>query len=106
MRGWFERWNRAKTEEIALMERLIQWLTDHLPVSPAPTLVHNDFKLDNLMLDSNNPGRDRSGARLGNGNGRRSAGGSRAHSLLLVAAERSGRHEAVAHVAARLVHAR
>jgi aminoglycoside phosphotransferase (APT) family kinase protein len=57
VRGWFERWNRAKTEEIALMERLIQWLTDHLPVSSAPTLVHNDFKLDNLMLDAKDPGR-------------------------------------------------
>ena len=51
VRGWFERWNRAKTEEIALMDRLIQWLTDRMPVSPAPTLVHNDFKLDNVMLD-------------------------------------------------------
>jgi aminoglycoside phosphotransferase (APT) family kinase protein len=57
VRGWFERWNRAKTEEIALMDRLIQWLTDHLPDSPAPTLVHNDFKLDNLMLDAKDPGR-------------------------------------------------
>ena len=57
VRGWFDRWNRAKTEEIALMDRLIQWLTDRLPVSPAPTLVHNDFKLDNLMLDANDPGR-------------------------------------------------
>jgi aminoglycoside phosphotransferase (APT) family kinase protein len=57
VRGWFERWNRAKTEEIVLMDRLIQWLTDHLPVSPAPTLVHNDFKLDNLMLDAKDPGR-------------------------------------------------
>ncbi len=57
VRGWFERWNRAKTEEIALMDRLISWLTDHLPVSPAPTLVHNDFKLDNLMLSLDDPGR-------------------------------------------------
>ena len=57
VRGWFERWNRAKTEEIALMDRLIQWLTDHLPESPTPTLVHNDFKLDNVMLDSSDPGR-------------------------------------------------
>ena len=57
VRGWFERWNRAKTEEIALMERLIQWLTDHLPASPEPTLVHNDFKLDNLMLASDDIGR-------------------------------------------------
>jgi len=57
VRGWFDRWNRAKTEEILLMDRLIQWLTDRMPASPAPTLVHNDFKLDNLMLDADNPGR-------------------------------------------------
>jgi aminoglycoside phosphotransferase (APT) family kinase protein len=57
VRGWFERWNRAKTEEIPQMQRLIQWLTDHLPASPAPTLVHNDFKLDNLMLDAQDPER-------------------------------------------------
>ena len=55
--GWFERWNRAKTVEIPLMDQLIVWLTEHLPVSPTPSLVHNDFKLDNLMLDSNDPGR-------------------------------------------------
>lgn len=57
VRGWFERWNRAKTDEIPLMGRLIQWLTDNLPVSPPPTLVHNDFKLDNVMLDASDPGR-------------------------------------------------
>src|SRR5579862_3182092 len=57
VRGWFERWTRAKTEEIALMDRVIQWLTDRLPVSPAPTLVHNDFKLDNVMLNLDDPGR-------------------------------------------------
>ena len=35
VRGWFERWNRAKTEEIPLMERLIGWLTERMPASPA-----------------------------------------------------------------------
>ena len=57
VRGWFDRWLRAKTEEIALMDRIIQWLTDRLPASPAPTLVHNDFKLDNVMLNLHDPGR-------------------------------------------------
>ena len=55
--GWFERWNRAKIEENPLMDRIIQWLTQRLPASPAPTLVHNDFKLDNVMIDLNDPGR-------------------------------------------------
>ena len=55
--GWFDRWLRAKTEENALMDCIIQWLTDRLPVSPAPSLVHNDFKLDNVMLNLEDPGR-------------------------------------------------
>lgn len=48
--GWTERWNRAKTDELPQMERVIGWLVDHRPDSPAPTLVHNDYKLDNVML--------------------------------------------------------
>lgn len=50
VRGWADRWNRAKTEEMPTMDRVIQWLADRLPASPGATLVHNDYKLDNLML--------------------------------------------------------
>lgn len=57
VRGWSERWERAKTEEIPGMDRLLGWLAARLPPSPRPTLVHNDFKLDNIMLDAHDPGR-------------------------------------------------
>ena len=57
VRGWTERWQRAKTEELPGMDRLIEWLSTRLPASVRPTLVHNDFKLDNIMLDSQNPAR-------------------------------------------------
>ena len=57
VRGWTERWQRAKTEELPGMDRLIEWLSSRLPASVRPTLVHNDFKLDNIMLDAQNPGR-------------------------------------------------
>jgi aminoglycoside phosphotransferase (APT) family kinase protein len=57
VRGWFDRWQRAKTEEIAVMDTLMKWLGEHMPQSPAPTLVHNDFKLDNVMLDAHDPSR-------------------------------------------------
>ena len=50
VRGWAERWHRSKTEEIPEMDRIIQWLRDHSPLSASPTLVHNDYKLDNIML--------------------------------------------------------
>ncbi len=57
VRGWADRWERAKTEDIPAMTSLIRWLVDRLPESGPPTLVHNDYKLDNLMLDANDPGR-------------------------------------------------
>ncbi|MGD1070037.1 MAG: phosphotransferase family protein [Bryobacteraceae bacterium] len=50
VRGWAERWHRAKTAELPEMDRVIQWLRERLPPPLAPTLVHNDFKLDNVML--------------------------------------------------------
>ena len=48
--GWTDRWNRAKTDQLPGMDRVIRWLTDRRPTSPAPTVVHNDYKLDNVML--------------------------------------------------------
>ena len=57
VRGWTERWERARTREIPLMERLARRLLDTLPPSPPATLVHNDWKLDNVMLDAADPGR-------------------------------------------------
>ena len=52
VRGWTERWNRAQTEPQPQMEAVIQWLASRLPPSLPPTLVHNDYKLDNVMLAS------------------------------------------------------
>ena len=50
VQGWADRWSRAQTDETAAMDFVIAWLRDRLPSSPAPTLVHNDYKLDNVML--------------------------------------------------------
>ncbi len=50
VQGWADRWSRAKTDDMAKMDTVIRWLADHLPVSPGPTMVHNDYKLDNVML--------------------------------------------------------
>ncbi len=36
---------------------MIAWLEAHTPPESAHTLVHNDFKLDNLMLDPADPGK-------------------------------------------------
>ncbi|HUI28116.1 MAG TPA: phosphotransferase family protein [Candidatus Kryptonia bacterium] len=55
--GWTARYERAKTTELQVVDELSRWLRDHLPASPTPTLLHNDFRLDNMMFDSRDPGR-------------------------------------------------
>jgi aminoglycoside phosphotransferase (APT) family kinase protein len=57
IRGWAERWQRAKTEELPTMESLARWLVARIPPAVDATVVHNDFKLDNMMLDRVDPGR-------------------------------------------------
>jgi aminoglycoside phosphotransferase (APT) family kinase protein len=56
--GWAGRWERAKTRELEEMTRTAQWLIEQLPSdSEKPSLVHNDYKLDNIMLDPADPAR-------------------------------------------------
>ena len=58
IRGWGERWHKAKTAEVPDMEALAVWLEEHIPADPArPALVHGDYKLDNVMLDAGDPTR-------------------------------------------------
>ncbi|MDJ0923609.1 MAG: phosphotransferase family protein [Acidimicrobiia bacterium] len=49
--GWTRRWEAAKTREIAAMEQASRVLAAQQP-RPGPTvLLHNDYKLDNTMVD-------------------------------------------------------
>ena len=54
--GWHKRWHAAKHEEVQDMDDLYLWLTDNLPSNSDASLVHNDYKLDNLMVANDNPG--------------------------------------------------
>ncbi|EKN71670.1 aminoglycoside phosphotransferase [Neobacillus bataviensis LMG 21833] len=53
--GWIRRYQNTKTDEIAGVEELEKWLVNHIPVSPEPTVVHNDFKLNNMMFSAKLP---------------------------------------------------
>lgn len=52
VQGWRDRWDRARTDEVQDMDSTGDWLTRNLPSSPPPTLVHNDYKLDNVIFRS------------------------------------------------------
>ncbi|MDP8926357.1 MAG: phosphotransferase family protein [Actinomycetota bacterium] len=51
VKGWIGRYAEAKTEEIEEVGPLTDWLTKDIPESPDPTIVHNDYKLNNLVLN-------------------------------------------------------
>ena len=50
-----KRWEKAKTREVPLMEKLGAWFVEHLPPAQPPAIMHNDFYLHNVMIDSHDP---------------------------------------------------
>jgi aminoglycoside phosphotransferase (APT) family kinase protein len=51
VKGWIARYEKARTEEIEEVEPLTGWLVKDIPESPDPTIIHNDYKLNNLILN-------------------------------------------------------
>ncbi len=50
--GWIKRYHDARTNDVPDLERAAAWLAENRPAeSAAPSLIHNDFKFDNMMLD-------------------------------------------------------
>jgi len=51
--GWSERYRRARTDDHPALERAAAWLAGHVPAEAAAgaALVHNDYKVDNVVLD-------------------------------------------------------
>lgn len=49
--GWTKRYYNARTDDVPEVERLVDWLQAHAPTdSTQPSLIHNDYKYDNLVL--------------------------------------------------------
>ncbi|HET7483332.1 MAG TPA: phosphotransferase family protein [Actinomycetota bacterium] len=57
LRRWTQQWERSTTRELPMMDELIAKLEEKLPTSPDPTIVHGDFRIDNTILDPDQPGR-------------------------------------------------
>jgi aminoglycoside phosphotransferase (APT) family kinase protein len=54
-----ERWTRqyqaSATEPIEAMDQLIAWLPQHIPAGEATSIVHGDFRLDNMIFHPTEP---------------------------------------------------
>lgn len=55
--GWTERWLGALTAPVPAMEPVIAWLEANRPASAHTALVHQDYKLDNVLFDPRDPSR-------------------------------------------------
>lgn len=53
--GWYKRWEKAKVEELPAFERVHEWLQTNMPTPNPPSLLHNDYKLDNVMFAVDDP---------------------------------------------------
>ncbi len=55
VKGWLERFSRVRTVELPELDRLAPWLVESLPESPPARVIHNDYKLNNVLLDLDDP---------------------------------------------------
>jgi len=56
--GWTERWKGSRTDDLPDVDRAAAWLAAHLPAETGATLLHNDYKYDNLVLSPDLAGID------------------------------------------------
>lgn len=56
---WARQWNRVKTEELPDLDRLQERLARSIPRASAHSIVHGDYRIDNVMLDHADAGRVR-----------------------------------------------
>ncbi|MFU8805577.1 MAG: phosphotransferase family protein, partial [Bradymonadaceae bacterium] len=53
--GWGRRYGKARTDDIPEMERVAEWLESNQPTETGATLIHNDFKYDNVVFAPSPP---------------------------------------------------
>ena len=49
--GWNKRYAQAMTDPIPGMDRIALWLIENIPKESNASVIHNDYKYDNLVLD-------------------------------------------------------
>ena len=54
VQGWSKRYKNSRTSDIPEINFVIKWLNKNISESEYVSLIHNDFKYDNLILDSKN----------------------------------------------------
>lgn len=48
--GWIQRYGGSQTDDIPRVAEISKWLLEHLPPEGGASLIHNDYKYDNVIL--------------------------------------------------------
>lgn len=52
---WTRQYKTSETETIDAMDKLIEWLPNHIPPGEDSSIVHGDFRLDNMIFHPTEP---------------------------------------------------
>ena len=52
---WSKQYRASQTEHIEAMEKLLAWLPANIPAGEETTLVHGDYRLDNMIFHAHEP---------------------------------------------------
>jgi aminoglycoside phosphotransferase (APT) family kinase protein len=52
---WTKQYQASETEPIEAMDRLIEWLPQHIPPGDDTSIVHGDYRLDNMIFHPTEP---------------------------------------------------
>ncbi len=52
---WSKQYRASETEKIEAMDKLIEWLPQHIPPGEETSIVHGDYRMDNLIFHPTEP---------------------------------------------------
>ena len=52
---WSKQYRASETSKVEAMDRLIDWLPGHIPAGDETTVVHGDYRMDNLVFHPTEP---------------------------------------------------
>jgi aminoglycoside phosphotransferase (APT) family kinase protein len=55
VRRWSQQYAASKTDDLPAMDKLMAWLPEHLPEDHETTIVHGDFRLENMIFHLTEP---------------------------------------------------
>ena len=55
IKRWSEQYRASETERIEAMDNLIAWLPDNIPEGDETSIVHGDYRLDNMIFHPTEP---------------------------------------------------